>query len=205
MKDIPIFTSTEGIATLILHEIPYRKEGYVLIRGVFGDFERLLSDCEGFCRAVGAERVYFGGEGDFSGRPVHARLIERRLDCAALPPTAAEAVPAAADAAGDWLALYRARFAAVPAAQSCPDTEDLYFITLEGARIGLGQIRSGMLRSVAALAPGRGADCVCALAAADGATELRLLCAMENLPAMRLYDRLGFSRGEIKEVWYGAK
>jgi RimJ/RimL family protein N-acetyltransferase len=32
-----------------------------------------------------------------------------------------------------------------------------------------------------------------------------LVCAEENLPAMKLYDKLGFSLDEVKEVWYSMK
>ena len=202
MKDIPIFTSTEGIASLILREIPQRREAYVLIRGIFSDIDRMMSECERFCRAAGAERVYFSGEGDFSAYPVHARLIWRSIRRAALPASGATLVPVTMETAGDWLAHYQARFAAVPLARSCVDTADAWFIRDGGRTIGIGQLCGDELRTVAALAPGRGADCVAALASLSSAERLRLLCAMENAPAMALYDRLGFDRGEMKEIWY---
>ena len=56
MKDIPVFSCPDGIATLILREVPFRGEGYILVRGVFGTLEGLLAECAGFCRAAGAER-----------------------------------------------------------------------------------------------------------------------------------------------------
>ena len=65
MTDIPVFTAADGIATLILHEIPARKEGYILVRAVFGSLAGLLRECADFCRGAGAERVYAGGEADF--------------------------------------------------------------------------------------------------------------------------------------------
>ena len=79
MTDIPVFTAADGIATLILHEIPARKEGYILVRAVFGSLVGLLRECADFCRGAGAERIYAGGEADFSDYPVFARLMERRL------------------------------------------------------------------------------------------------------------------------------
>ena len=39
MKDIPVFSCPDGIATLILREVPFRGEGYILVRGVFGTLE----------------------------------------------------------------------------------------------------------------------------------------------------------------------
>ena len=56
MKDIPVFSCPDGIATLILREVPFRGEGYILVRGVFGTLEGLLAECAGFCRAAGAEK-----------------------------------------------------------------------------------------------------------------------------------------------------
>ena len=62
MKDIPVFSCPDGIATLILREVPFRGEGYILVRGVFGTLEGLLAECAGFCRAAGAERLFAAGE-----------------------------------------------------------------------------------------------------------------------------------------------
>ena len=69
MKDIPVFSCPDGIATLILREVPFRGEGYILVRGVFGTLEGLLAECAGFCRAAGAERLFAAGEANFSGYP----------------------------------------------------------------------------------------------------------------------------------------
>lgn len=202
MRDIPIFTAAEGLATLILREIPTRREGYVLVRSVFTNLEALLRECEGFCRAAGAERVYFGGDADFSGYPVYARLIEREIDCARLPETTATAHAIAENERARWAELYRERFLSVPAAQSAPKTEHAYWICRDDVCVGLGQIEGEELRAVASLRKGSGADCVAALAAATNAARLRLLCAEENRPAMRLYDRLGFTCGCEREVWH---
>ena len=75
MKDIPVFSCPDGIATLILREVPFRGEGYILVRGVFGTLEGLLAECAGFCRAAGAERLFAAGEADFSGYPAAIRIL----------------------------------------------------------------------------------------------------------------------------------
>ena len=69
-------------------------------------------------------------------------------------------------------------------------------------RIGLGRVRGSELLAVAALQPGAGERCVRALAAQCAGPEVRLTCAAENERAMRLYDRLGFSRGVEERVWF---
>lgn len=203
MRDIPLFTATNGMATLILHEIPFRKEAFVWIRTVFLSLDGLMEECRGFCRAAGAERVYFSGELDFGSRPVHARLIRRSVKKAALPETGALALPAKDPAL--WLEHYRRSFRPVPAARSTPSEEGRFDVYYKGTLIGIGQVQGGMLMTVAALEKGRGKDCVCALAAHSEGPVLQLVCAEENLPAMKLYDKLGFSREDVKEVWYSAK
>ncbi len=199
MKDIPIFTATNGIASLILREIPYRREAFVQVRGVFTQLPSLLRECAAFCRMAGAERIFATGTEDFSAYPVHARLIERETSTEKLPTAEATAVATEEE---EWLSCYREAFRSVPAARTLTHMEHCYWIMEKGERIGLGQIHDGALYSVAALQKGAGERCVCALAAASPAPNIRLLCAMENQPAMKLYDRLGFSRGPLKECWY---
>ncbi len=199
MKDIPIFTATNGIASLILQEIPYRREAFVQVRGVFTQLPFLLRECAAFCRMAGAERIFATGNEDFSAYPIHARLMEREITKSALPTVEAKAIATDDE---DWLSCYREAFRSVPAARTLKHMEHCYWIVEQGERIGLGQIHEGVLDSVAALQKGAGERCVCALAAISSAPKIRLLCAMENLPAMGLYDRLGFSHGPIKECWY---
>ena len=205
MKDLPIFTGRGGAATLILHEIPCRKEAYVLVRSVFTTLNAFLEECENFCRSAGAETVFYGGEGDFSSFPVYASLMERSAAVKALPSTEAKVSAAAPEEEKLWLSLYQKRFSAVPAATGCPSLASACFISRGSELIGLGQTEGNVIRSVAALKPGAGQDCVCALAAQCGGDTVTLLCAEQNLPAMKLYDRLGFTRGEIKEVWFSKK
>ena len=85
MKDIPVFSCPDGIATLILREVPFRGEGYILVRGVFGTLEGLLAECAGFCRAAGAERLFAAGEADFSGYPAAIRILGRSAPRESLP------------------------------------------------------------------------------------------------------------------------
>ncbi len=203
MRDIPLFTVTDGMASLILHEIPFRGEAYVWIRTVYGRIGGLMEECAGFCRAAGAEKIYFSGNADLSAYPVHAKLIYRSAEAKSLPPTRAVAKVAPDPKA--WAESYRERFRCVPAAQSTPSTEGLYDIYLGEDPIGIGQVKDDLILSVASLRPGMGRDCLCALAEVSQSPTLRLVCAEENLPAMKLYDRLGFSRGEVKEVWYSMK
>ena len=126
MKDIPVFSCPDGIATLILREVPFRGEGYILVRGVFGTLEGLLAECTGFCRAAGAERLFAAGEADFSGYPAAIRILGRSAPRESLlpAPEAVRLVPVTEETAADWAREYNARFRAVPAAESCSPAEE---------------------------------------------------------------------------------
>ena len=199
MKDIPIFTATNGMASLTLREIPYRREAFVQVRAVFTRLDFLLKECAAFCRMAGAARIFATGTEDFSAYPVHARLMERKIPKEKLPTVEAVAIPTEDE---QWLTCYREAFRHVPVARTLTSMEHCYWIEEQGVRIGLGQMHNGHLSSVAALQKGAGARCICALAATDSAPTIHLLCAMENQPAMQLYDRLGFTHGSIQEIWY---
>lgn len=200
MKDLPLFPCNDGLASLILSEIPYKREAYILVRSVFGSLDGLLRQCAAFCRSAGAEKVYAGGEQDFSAYPVYAHLVERSLEKEKLPETAAVAEKTEDSR---WAELYNQRFRHVHGAKTYLVTpENAYFILEQGRHIGLGQLIDGELAAVASLEPGCGEKSLIALARELPGPRIRLLCAEENTPATRLYDRLGFSRDRVKRIWY---
>lgn len=151
MKDIPVFSCPDGIATLILREVPFRGEGYILVRGVFGTLEGLLAECTGFCRAAGAERLFAAGEADFSGYPAAIRILGRSAPRESLlpAPEAVRLVPVTEETAADWAREYNARFRAVPAAESCSPAEERV-LAAGGEACGSGTVRSASALAVCA-------------------------------------------------------
>ena len=56
MKDFPCFATDDGVASLILKEIPYQQEAYIRFQDVQpGRFAPFLQECVSFCRMAGAE------------------------------------------------------------------------------------------------------------------------------------------------------
>lgn len=211
MKDLPVFTCEAGIASLILHEVPYRREAYILVRAAFGPQDTLLRECESFCRAAGAEKIYVGGEGDFSGRRIYARLLERSAPREMLNPCALTL--RSAQELRSWSEAYNARFAAVPMAKTCDEAErralaasgQALWVCDGDKPVGLGRTEDDEILCLAALERGRGAEVCRALAQRTVGTHVRVLCAEENTAAMRLYDRLGFDHGVVKSCFYFLK
>ena len=57
MKDFPCFATDDGVASLILKEIPYRQEAYIRFQDVQpGRFAPFLEECVSFCEALAAAR-----------------------------------------------------------------------------------------------------------------------------------------------------
>ena len=70
MRDFPMFTTEYGVASLVLREVPYRQEAYVIIQSALQP-EELLRECISFCRMVGAEKVFARGHEIIEQFPLH--------------------------------------------------------------------------------------------------------------------------------------
>jgi len=77
MKDFPMFTTEFGIASLVLKEIPYRGEAYIIIQDTQQP-EQLLQECVSFCRMCGAEKIYARGHKITENYPLHCIVYEMR-------------------------------------------------------------------------------------------------------------------------------
>ena len=74
MKDIPVFTTEYGAASLFLREIPYRGRAHIKIQSSL-EPDKLLEECIGFCRACGAEWIDAAGHEFLKKYPRLATLL----------------------------------------------------------------------------------------------------------------------------------
>ena len=79
MRNIPVFTTEFGAASLILREIPYRQEAYIRIQDTRRP-EIFLKECVDFCKAAGAERIYGAGHTCCESYPLHTAVLQMRGD-----------------------------------------------------------------------------------------------------------------------------
>lgn len=202
MKNIPVFTTEYGTATLVLKEIPYRSLAYVIAQSVLpGGLEPLAAECLSFCRAAGAERVFLSapGGGDCPW-PEHTRILEMRSSRERIGQTEAFLFPVLPELAGQYRERYNRAMASVDNAATMERQDEAEFLQTGGGYfvhdgkklLGLGQIVDGELRAVAAVEGGRGADVVRALCGAGDFDTISLQVASTNERALRLYTRLGF-------------
>ncbi len=209
MKDIPLFTTENGAANLILGSVPGFGTAYVRVLSA-RDGKALAAECAQFCRAAGAEAVYATGCPELAAWPVSTEIWRMVALKDALPPTGAELVPVEAETLPEWVALYNRKFRAVPNAvwlshalgQAILKAGEAYFVRREGRTVGIAKGAENEIHAVAALAPGGGREAVLALAAALEGPEITLDAASANEKALALYARLGFRKREVLSRWY---
>ena len=209
MRDFPIFDTEYGVASLILKEIPYKKQAFIHIRSVQdGEFPRLLEECVGFCRMAGAERIFAAGHEALEGYPLYTAVLEMRgrvetegQDC--LFPVTEETV-------SRWRGIYNEAMAKVDNAGTLESREEkrilesggAYFVHDSGELLGIGWLEGDKLLAVASVKRGAGERVMRTLASLTGDRRLVLEVASTNERAMRLYERLGFVvTGEVSR-WY---
>lgn len=215
MKNIPMFTSSYGLATLILKEIAWNGRAYVLVRSVWNDqTAALLDECRSFCRAVGAEEIYASWDAEELPAEHAWDMIDMACPKSALPAPrqTVELEQAAPETAEDYLRIYNQCFRDVPAAASYDrkSLEPLYgeeliwLAKVRGQYAAVAEISKEGLEGIAVLPEfrGLGYDLAAAVLRMVPSTEVRLKVASTNVRARRLYDRLGFAETGISRRWY---
>lgn len=209
MKDMPVFTTKNGVASLTLREIPYTAKAYIRIQSS-QEPALLLNECAEFCRAVGAEEIYAMGDAAVEVYPFHTAILRMRCAKQALGDTDAALWPVQKITLGQWRELYNKKAAKVPNAAWMTDadcaqmlrTGDGYFIHRGDALLGIGRAAGEEIRWVAACTPGAGVDAVKALAHAITADTVTLEVASTNEKAIRLYESLGFTPVAELSRWH---
>lgn len=204
MKDIPFFTTEYGVASLSLGQIPYRGTAYVQVRScVPGHLAEHVAECAGFCRAAGADEVFWTGE-DIPEQP-HSVICEMR-GCLEVNPEFVESLfPVTEQTATQWRKIHNDRMENVDHAAYLTEADEkkllnagAYFIHRNGGLIGIGWLDGDTIRAIASVQPGAGGRIVHTLMSLTQG-DIRLEVASTNARAIRLYERLGFIKtGEIR-------
>ena len=209
MRNIPVFTTEFGVASLVLKEIPYTGVAYVRLQSSLYP-EKLLTECVGFCRAAGADVIYATGDASLEAYPLHTKILRMEINRQNLSGTEAVACPVTPGEADRWRKLYNRAMTGVDNASYMDDLDvkqminqgDGYFVSMKGVEIGIGRADGDQIFVVAALVPGGGRDTVLALADKLSSERIKLEVASTNDRAIRLYERLGFGQTEQLSCWY---
>jgi len=209
VKDIPVFTTEYGAASLILREIPYQQTAYVRLQSS-QEPQKLLEECIGFCRVVGAQRIYAQGDRCLESYPFHTAILRMACDRETLGDTDAALWPVQQNTAQEFQRIFNQKAPSVPngAWMTDQDTKEMlqtgegYFVHRGDTLLGIGRVLGGELRFIASVMPGAGADVVKALCHAVTEDTVSLTVASENRKAMALYQRLGFAAVAELSRWY---
>lgn len=209
MKDLPVFTTEYGVASLILREIPYQQTAYIRLQAS-QEPQKLLKECVKFCRMVGAEKILVKEAEGLQDYPLFTAIWKMRCMRSSLEDTDAALFPVQAHTADEFQRLYNQKVSHVPNAawmdnadkQEMLKTGEGYFVHRGEQLLGIGRVAGGEIRFLASLQPGCGADVVKALANAVTEETVTVEVASANEKAVTLYERLGFMKIAELSRWY---
>lgn len=209
MRDFPVFTTENGVGSLVLKEIPYRGVAYITIRDSLTPAE-FLSECVDFCRAVGAEHIYASGHEILETYPLYTSVFQMTGSVSLIPETDVCLFPVSEATLHQWCEIYNRRMEKVDNASYLSEREarellksgDAYFIHRNGELLGIGKASGNRIDCVASVKSGCGKEIVCALVHGLLSDPLVLDVASTNMRAIRLYESLGFIKTMEISRWY---
>ena len=206
MKDLPIFTTEFGAASLTLRQIPYRKEAYIHLQDYEQqDRQALLEECAAFCRTAGAEKIYVtppAGEPD-------VKILRMRGVPALNEEDIQNIFPVTEQTVASWRKIANDRLKTVDlsAMLEKKDEKDIlasggaYFVHRQGTLLGIGWIQEDTLKLLASTVPGEGYRVAQTIFSVQPGISIQLEVASTNERAIHLYEKLGFLPAEQLEAW----
>ena len=201
MRNIPMFVTDNGAASLTLEQIPYSGVAYVQLLDA-SEPEAMLHECRDFCRAAGAESVYACGHPIVAGYPFYASVLLYSGNRNHLPATQYTAQPVTEEDLEQWRQIYNERMTDVACAahmtmgmaqRYCREGTGYMVRDTAGKLCGIGTVVQDQIGAVISLYPGMGDAVLCALCKKASSDQITLEVSSTNERAIRLYLRLGFS------------
>ena len=209
VKDIPFFTTDYGVASLILGEIPYRQEAYIRIQDAQpGHMAELVEECVAFCRAAGADRVYWSAEA--AEGELHTSVFEMRGVAWVDKGLLESLFPVTESTVARWRQIYNERMKNVDNAATMTAVDEkkiaesggAYFVHHEGELLGIGWLEDTKLLAMAAVQRGAGQRVMHTLMSLVEGADMTLEVASTNHRAIALYEKLGFVKTKEIRRWY---
>ena len=208
MRDFPVFTTENGVGSIVLKEIPYSGVAYVTIRDSAAQKD-FLSECVEFCRAVGAQRIFATGDA-LECYPFYMSVIRMSASYDILPATDACLFPVTESTLARFREIYNNKmkhvdnvaFMSERVASEMLKRGDGYFVHRDGKLLGIGMAAEDQIACVVSVERGAGREVVCALKHALMCECIVLEVASTNHKAISLYESLGFLKTEEISKWY---
>ena len=209
MRDFPVFTTPNGVASLVFKEIPYKGVAFVTIRDTQCPDE-LLKECVDFSKIAGANKVYATGHTFLQKFPLHTQIWQMRCLREDLPAADGALFPVTEETLDAWREIYNRRMAGVDNAATMTKAEGEklldrgagYFVHKDGTLLGIGIAEADKVEAVASVVPGAGQTVMLTLCGCIFSESIQLEVASTNKPALRLYEKLGFIKTAELSSWY---
>ena len=209
MRDFPMFTTEYGVASLVLREVPYRQEAYVIIQSALQP-EELLRECISFCRMVGAEKVFARGHEIIEQFPLYCAIYEMRGSVEVDEEKVENLWPVTQETIEKWREFLNVKMRPIDNSgtltkqgeQEILDLGGAYFVHRDGELLGAGWLTDGELKLIAAAEPGAGEWVFHSLLSVEPPEQLRLEVASTNERAIRFYEKMGMVKTAELRRWY---
>lgn len=212
MRDFPMFTTENGVASLVFREVPYRGIAYITIRSSESP-EALLKECCDFAAAIGAEKIFASGHDCLRDFPFHTAIYALAADKDRILPGSAAMFPVTEDTLERFRQIYNQKMEAVPnsAYMTLAFAKEMlqkgqgYFVHRNGELLGIGMLDGNEIKALASCRRGQGAEVLRTLCQGIFDNTVCLECASENKKAMALYEQEGFIKQKDLSRWYRVK
>lgn len=211
MRDFPFFTTEYGVASLILKEIPYRKQAYIRILDVQEDsFDEYLAECVSFCRMCGAEQIFAEGHEQLSKYPVYTAVNRMQGRIPFDPEKTASLFPVTEKTVSRWRGLYNEAMRNVDNAGTLEARDEkqilagggAYFVHEDSDLLGIFWLEDTKLLAIAALQRGAGERVMHTMLSVTDGEPVWMEVASTNARAIRLYEKMGFVPTAQLRCWY---
>lgn len=211
MRDFPFFTTEYGVASLILKEIPYRKQAYIRILDVQEDsFDEYLAECVSFCRMCGAEQIFAEGHEQLSKYPVYTAVNRMQGRIPFDPEKTASLFPVTEKTVSRWRGIYNEAMRNVDNAGTLEARDEkqilagggAYFVHEDSDLLGIFWLEDTKLLAIAALQRGAGERVMHTMLSVTDGEPVWLEVASTNARAIRLYEKMGFVPTAQLRCWY---
>lgn len=210
MRNIPMFVTENGAASLTLEQIPYSSTAYVQLLDA-SDPEAMLEECCDFCRAAGAQSVYACGHRILESYPFYTSVLLYSANRTHLSGTDYVAQPVTEDELAQWCSIYNERMTDVACAahmttvlaqRYCREGTGYMVRDPAGRLCGIGTVAGDQIGAVISLYPGIGGDVLLALCKKASSDQIVLEVSSTNERAIRLYLRHGFACIQTLSSYY---
>lgn len=208
MKDFPVFTTENGVASILLKEVTYRQTAYIRLQSSQNP-QALLSECIDFCVMCGAKKIYAEASLLPEDLPYHHSVVLMR----GIPNLDAESVenifPVTEQTVSQWRSIYNERMRSVDGAATLEAKDEAeilqsggaYFVHHSGELLGIGWLQDGELKAIASCQSGCGYKVANTLLSVCPGELVFLQVASTNEKAIALYEHLGLIKVQECSRW----